>query len=117
MNLLTCPLDTLVVDAVKLEEVEVEASLNPESNLEVSTQEVDYLPKSDSGISAQEVDYNFTNDFTDGKLDGENNFEPIAYQWSNSDYRRGYLIGMAKRMGIEYTLIRGVNTSKVIVID
>ncbi|MGD1920846.1 MAG: hypothetical protein ACFCAD_19365 [Pleurocapsa sp.] len=115
MNLLTCPLDTVVTDDLELEKVN--SSFKSQSNLEVSIQELDCSPKSDSGILAQEIDNNFTDDFTDGKLDGENNFEPIAYQWSSPEYRKGYLIGMAKRIGIEYTLIRGVNTSKVIVIN
>jgi hypothetical protein len=98
MNSLTNPLDVLVV-GVK-EQIQHSLSL-----------------LKDTGISAQKIDCNFTNDFSDGKLDGENNFEPIAYQWLNSNYRKGYLIGMAKRIGIEYTLIHSVKTSKVIVID
>ena len=63
--------------------------------------ELSFSLRSDSGISASQIDSNLTDDFSDGKLDGENNFEPVAYQWSNLDYRKGYLIGMAKRMGIE----------------
>lgn len=61
-----------------------------------------------------EVNYDLTTDFTDGKLDGENNFEPIAYQWSNSEYRQGYLIGVAIRLGIEYALIQDIEMNQVI---
>lgn len=63
-----------------------------------------------------EVDYEFTSNFSDGKSDGENNFEPIAYQWFNSDYRAGYLLGVAKRIGIEYALIYDVEMNKIIFI-
>ncbi|MGL6338225.1 MAG: hypothetical protein ACRC80_03695 [Waterburya sp.] len=49
----------------------------------------------------QEFDYDFTSNFADGESDGENNFEPVAYQWFNSDYRKGYLMGVAKRIGME----------------
>lgn len=49
----------------------------------------------------QEFDYDFTSNFADGESDGENNFEPVAYQWFNSDYREGYLMGVAKRIGME----------------
>jgi hypothetical protein len=49
----------------------------------------------------QDFDYDFTSNFADGESDGENNFEPIAYQWFNSDYRKGYLMGVAKRIGME----------------
>ena len=79
--------------------------------------ELSFSLRSDSGISALQIDSKFTNDFSDGKLDGENNFEPVAYQWSNLDYRKGYLIGMAKRIGIGYTLVHNAKTSKVIVVD
>ena len=48
--------------------------------------------------SKREIKYEFASNFSDGKSDGENNFEPIAHQWFNSDYRQGYLIGMAKRI-------------------
>lgn len=100
MNSLTNPLNVLVVDIEELEQIQHSLS-----------------PKCDSEISAQKVDGNFTNDFSDGKLDGENNFEPIAYQWLNSDYRKGYLLGMAKRIRNGYTLGDGIKTSKVIVIN
>jgi hypothetical protein len=60
-----------------------------------------------------EVDYEFTNNFSDGESDGENNFEPVAYQWFNSDYRKGYLSGIAKRIGIECTPIYSVEMNKV----
>jgi hypothetical protein len=64
-----------------------------------------------------EVDYDFTSNFSDGELDGENNFEPVAYQWFNSDYRKGYLSGIAKRIGIEYTPIYSVEMNKVFLSD
>lgn len=60
------------------------------------------------------LDYDFTSNFADGKSDGENNFEPIAYQWFNSDYRQGYWAGVAKRIGMECALLYGVELSKVI---
>jgi hypothetical protein len=50
----------------------------------------------------QKINYNLTTNFSDGELDGINNFEPIAYQWFNSDYHKGYLVGIAKRIGTEY---------------
>ncbi len=53
----------------------------------------------------QQVDYKFTCNFSDGELDGVNNFEPIAYQWFNSDYRQGYLVGVAKRISTEYAKV------------
>ncbi len=53
----------------------------------------------------QQVDYKFTSNFSDGELDGKDNFEPIAYQWFNSDYRQGYLVGVAKRIGTEYAKV------------
>ena len=115
MNLLTFALNTSEVNAVvKLEELQqclisdfdLEFELNP-----------DCIFSNDSGISSEEIDCNFTNDFSDGKLDGENNFKPIAYQWSNLDYRKGYSIGMMKRIGIEYALIHGAKTSKIIALD
>lgn len=49
----------------------------------------------------QTANYNFTSNFSDGELDGFNNCKPIVYQWFNSDYRQGYLVGVAKRKGIE----------------
>ena len=59
----------------------------------------------DGGFMSSKIDttyeYQFTSNFSDGICDGENNFEPIAYQWFNSDYRRGYLVGVARRMGIK----------------
>jgi hypothetical protein len=61
----------------------------------------------------QEVDYDFTSNFSDGESDGENNFEPIAYQWFNSDYRKGYLSGIAKRIGIEDAQIYGAEMNQV----
>ena len=33
---------------------------------------------------SQHDDYYFTSNFSDGFSDGENNFEPIVYQWFNS---------------------------------
>jgi len=60
------------------------------------------------------LDYDFTSNFSDGRSDGENNFEPIAYQWFNSDYRQGYLIGVARRIGVECSLLYGVELKKVI---
>ena len=60
------------------------------------------------------LDYDFTSNFSDGKSDGENNFEPIAYQWFNSDYRQGYLAGVTKRIGIECGLTYGFELNKVI---
>jgi hypothetical protein len=60
-----------------------------------------------------EVDYDFTSNFSDGESDGENNFEPVAYQWFNSDYRKGYLSGIAKRIGIEDAQIYGVEMNQV----
>ncbi len=104
MNSLKSLLDISTIDIVNIREL-------------VEQVKVSFSLRSDLGISAPQVDCNFTNDFSDGKLDGENNFEPIAYQWSNSDYRKGYLIGIAKRIGIEYTLIHNVKTSKIIVVD
>ncbi|MEM8832289.1 MAG: hypothetical protein AAGE96_23560 [Cyanobacteria bacterium P01_G01_bin.19] len=100
MTLSISLLDFPTIDLEKLKQLERALKLN-----------------TDLGIFAEQIDCNFTSDFTDGKLDGENNFEPIAYQWENLEYRQGYLIGMAKRIGIEYTLIRGVNKSKVIVVN
>lgn len=61
----------------------------------------------------QQVDYDFTSNFADGESDGENNFEPIAYQWFNSDYRKGYLSGIAKRIGIECTSIHSQEIDRV----
>jgi hypothetical protein len=61
----------------------------------------------------QKVEYQFTSNFSDGKSDGENNFEPVAYQWFNSDYRQGYLLGIAKRIGIEYAVIYDVILNSV----
>jgi hypothetical protein len=63
----------------------------------------------------QKVDYKFTkftSNFSDGKSDGENNFKPIACQWFNSDYRQGYLLGIAKRTnwGHPLTEDRSINT-------
>ena len=60
------------------------------------------------------LDYDFTSNFSDGKSDGENNFEPIVYQWFNSDYRQGYLAGIARRIGVECAHIYGVKLNKVI---
>jgi hypothetical protein len=61
----------------------------------------------DDGFLSCEIDtiydYQFTSNFSDGICDGENNFKPITYQWFNSDYRRGYLVGVARRMGIKRT--------------
>ena len=64
--------------------------------------------------SKQEESYEFTSNFFDGQSDAENNFEPVTYQWLNSDYRQGYLLGMAKRIGIECKLIYGVEMEKAI---
>ncbi|MEO0014220.1 MAG: hypothetical protein RLZZ535_2609 [Cyanobacteriota bacterium] len=61
----------------------------------------------------QEFDYDFTSNFSDGESDGENNFEPIAYQWFNSDYRKGYLSGIAKRIGMKDVSIYSVETNQV----
>lgn len=61
-----------------------------------------------------EGDRNSSTNFADGKSDGENNFEPIAYQWSNLDYRRGYWIGVINRIGIEDALVDGVETNEAI---
>ena len=55
----------------------------------------------------------FTSNFADGKSDGENNFEPIVYQWYNSDYRRGYLLGMTKRIS-NSTQVSGIKADKVV---
>lgn len=60
------------------------------------------------------LDYEFTSNFADGKSDGENNFELIAYQWFNSDYRQGYLAGVARRISIECAHFYGVELSEVI---
>jgi hypothetical protein len=63
-----------------------------------------------------EVDYDLTSNFSDGELDGENNFEPVTYQWFNSDYRKGYLSGIAKRIGIdgiEHTPIYSIEMDKI----
>ena len=60
------------------------------------------------------LDYDFTSNFSDGRLDGENNFEPITYQWFNSDYRQGYLTGVARRIGVECAHIYGVELNKVV---
>ncbi len=100
MTLSISPLDFPTIDFEKLNQLEKSLTLN-----------------TDLGIFAEQIDCNFTSDFTDGKLDGENNFEPIAYQWESLEYRQGYLIGMATRLGIKYTLIKGVRKSKVIVVD
>ena len=53
---------------------------------------------------------------SDGKSDGENNFEPIAEQWLNPDYRRGYWIGVLNRIGIESALTSDVETDKVTIL-
>lgn len=66
--------------------------------------------------SRQEGNYDFTSNFFDGQSDAENNFEPITYQWLNSDYRKGYVLGMAKRIGIECALTYGVEMDKVILV-
>lgn len=60
------------------------------------------------------LDYDFTSNFSDGRSDGENNFEPIAYQWFNSDYRQGYLAGVARRIGVECAFIYEVGLDKII---
>ena len=62
----------------------------------------------------QGANSDFSSNFSDGRSDGKNNFEPIAYQWFNSDYRRGYLTGVAIRIGIEYAQIYDVDSDKVI---
>lgn len=62
---------------------------------------------------SSEKDYDLTSNFSDGQLDGENNFEPVLYQWFNSDYRRGYLIGVAKRIRVEDASICGVEMNKI----
>ena len=61
----------------------------------------------------ESIDCCFTSNFADGKSDGENNFEPILYQWYNSDYRRGYLLGMAKRIS-NGTQVSGIERDKVV---
>ena len=61
----------------------------------------------------EEINCNFTSNFADGVLDGENNFEPIAYQWFNSDYRQGYLRGMAKRIDRQ-AQIDGAKTENIV---
>ena len=50
----------------------------------------------------QKSNHDFASNFFDGQSDAENNFEPVTYQWFDSDYRKGYLLGMAKRIGIEW---------------
>ena len=62
---------------------------------------------------SRETDCVFTSNFADGQLDGENNFKPVLYQWFNSDYRRGYLIGIAKRISVKNALICGVEINKI----
>ena len=115
MDLLTSPLNSFEVNAVvNLEELQQCLTSNFDLKFELNT---DCTVANDLGISSEKIDCDFTNDFSDGKLDGENNFKPIAYQWSNIDYRQGYLIGMMKRIGIEYTLIHGAKTSKIIALD
>ena len=64
----------------------------------------------------QDTECHFTSNFSDGFSDGENNFEPILDQWFNSDYRQGYLVGLAKRIGIEYALIYDQETKRVLLI-
>ena len=59
------------------------------------------------------IDCYFTSNFADGKSDGENNFEPILYQWYNSDYRRGYLLGMSKRIS-NYTQVNGIKVNNIV---
>ena len=61
----------------------------------------------------EKINCNFTSNFADGELDGENNFEPIAYQWFNSDYRQGYLRGMAKRIDRQ-ARIHGIKAKNVV---
>jgi hypothetical protein len=61
----------------------------------------------------QQVDYKFTCNFSDGELDGVSNFEPIAYQWFNSDYRKGYLVGVAKRISTEYAKVEAKYCDKL----
>ena len=61
----------------------------------------------------ESIECHFTSNFADGKSDGENNFEPILYQWYNSDYRLGYLLGMAKRIS-NSTQVSGMETDKVV---
>ena len=115
MNLLTFPLIVSEVNTViKLEELQQYLVSDFDLEVELST---NCIVADDPGMSSEKIDCNFTNNFSDGKLDGENNFKPIAYQWSDLDYRKGYLIGMLKRIGIEYALIHGAKTSKIIVLD
>ena len=115
MNLLTSPLNISEINAV-VEFEELLQALMSDFDLEFESN-LDCTAIDDLGISSEEIDCNFTNNFSDGKLDGENNFKPIAYQWSNLDYRKGYSIGMLKRMGLKYTLIHGAKTSKIIALD
>lgn len=61
----------------------------------------------------QETECSFTSNFSDGFSDGENNFEPIVYQWFNSDYRQGYLLAIAKRIGVEYALVYDIETKQI----
>ena len=68
------------------------------------------------GELTPESSYDFTSNFSDGQSDGENNFEPIVYQWFNADYRRGYIVGVAKRIGMEHALIYGAEIDKVIIV-
>ncbi len=63
---------------------------------------------------SNEINHNYTSNFADGLLDGENNFQPVVYQWFNSDYRRGYLIGLAKRISIDDALICGVANKAIL---
>ncbi|MGF1591161.1 MAG: hypothetical protein ACFCU7_18310 [Pleurocapsa sp.] len=71
------------------------------------------ISMADARELGKQVDYDFSSNFSDGKSDGENNFEPIAYQWLNSDYRKGYLIGLARRIGIERAYIYGVEIAEI----
>lgn len=63
---------------------------------------------------APEIEGDISSNFSDGFSDGENNFEPVLYQWSDPDYRRGYIAGMAQRIGIEYALIYDTEMNRVI---
>ncbi len=72
------------------------------------------ISMADAREFGEKVDYDFTSNFSDGKSDGENNFEPIAYQWFNADYRKGYLIGLARRIGLECAYVYSVEMDKII---
>ena len=63
-----------------------------------------------------EENSSLVNSFSDGRLDGQNDFEPIADRWFNSDYRRDYWLEVLNRTDIKSALIYGIETDKVMIL-